>query len=302
MMSTTADVTIETVDGTTEDTHTSASAPATGSAVSAVSIKLPPFWPSDPEIWFVQVEAQFSTRGITSQKTRFEYLVSSLSPEIATEVRDLLVRPPADNPYDTLKAELVKRTAASEQRKLQQLISGEELGDRKPTQLLRRMQQLLGDQAAEANQTFLRELFLQRLPANVRMVLACSDATMSVTALADMADKVMEVSTPTVAAVSPSLPSTDLEVQQLREQMSKLTELVATLTQQRRPRRSRSFYRRGRSSSRSRAASPASTTQQECTQDTDSTSKPLCWYHHKYGESAHRCIKPCNWGNDQAGH
>ena len=112
------------------------------------------------------VKAQFNTRGITTQKTHFNHVIAS---EFAIEVRDLFIRPSADTPYDTLKAELIKRMAASEQRKLQQLISGEELGDRKPTQLLCRMQQLLEDHLGVApdSNVFLKELFLQRLPAYI---------------------------------------------------------------------------------------------------------------------------------------
>ena len=257
-------------------------------AVAAVSIKLPPFWPADPEVWFAQVEAQFTTRHVTSQQTRFEYVISGLSPEFATEVRDLLLRPPADTPYDTLKAELIRRTAASEQRKLQQLISGEELGDRKPTQLLRRMQQLLGDRlgaGADAN-AFLKELFLQRLPANVRMVLASADADMDLHKLADMADKVMEVATPPIAAISTS--DTPFEVQQLREDVSRLADLVASLT-----------TRSDRSCSRSRRTrSPAPQTRRTTSPaPPDDQSATLCWYHKKFGEAAKKCQAPCTWGN-----
>ena len=262
-------------------------APATP-ALAAVSVKLPPFWPTDPEVWFAQVEAQFTTRGITAQKTKFQHMISSLSPEFAMEVRDLLLKPPADNPYDTLKAQLIKRTAASEQRKLQQLISGEELGDRKPTQLLRRMQQLLGDKLGTADtNTFLCD---QRLPANVRMVLASADASMTLDKLADMADKVLEVATPTIAAVSDARPdpppasSTPSEVQQLREEVARLAARIDALNTRSR-RRSTSRPRRN--------SSPALPTS---SQDT------LCWYHAKFGEDAQKCKEPCTWGlNKQAG-
>ena len=129
--------------------------------VSAVSVKLPPFWPADPSLWFAQVEAQIQARGISVERTRFDYVVASLSPEVATEVRDLILNPPTSRPYTELCTELIQRTAVSQRRQLQKLLSGEELGDQTPSRLLRRMERLLGDDTEQTNGPLFRELFLQ---------------------------------------------------------------------------------------------------------------------------------------------
>ena len=112
-------------------------APATQPVVSLVTLTILSFWPADPEIWFAQIEAQFITHGITVQKKiKFEHIVASLSPENAKEVCDLIPHPPATDAYDVLKTELIKQTTASEQRRLQELFSSEELGNRMTSQLL----------------------------------------------------------------------------------------------------------------------------------------------------------------------
>ena len=63
------------------------------------------------------------------------------------------------------------------------------------------MQQLLGDKFSSTDASFLKELFLQRLPGNVRMVLASIDSK-DLETLASIADKIMEVSTTPVCSIT----------------------------------------------------------------------------------------------------
>ena len=63
--------------------------------VASVGMKLLPSWPVYSQIWFTQVEVQYATHDVNSQKTMFDYIIAiaSLSPKFATEVCDLILKP-----------------------------------------------------------------------------------------------------------------------------------------------------------------------------------------------------------------
>ena len=155
--------------------------------VSAVSVKLPPFWCSDPKLWFAQVEAQFLLRGISAQRTKFDHVVAALAPEVATEVRDIF-KPSFFRPLRRASKTTYSENLA-ERRRLQQLLSNHDFGDLTPTRLLRKLRQLRGQ---DTDDPLFRELFLQRLPTNIRVVLASLDDTLSLEELATRAERMAE--------------------------------------------------------------------------------------------------------------
>ena len=79
--------------------------------VAAVAVKVPPFWPHDLELWFINLEGQFALANITKQITKFHYVVGNLPPEYARNVRSLLKDPKEATAYDDLKAGLLNSTS-----------------------------------------------------------------------------------------------------------------------------------------------------------------------------------------------
>lgn len=147
------------------------------------------------------------------------------------------------------------------------------------------MQQLLGERAGTLDSTFLKELFLQRLPANIRMVLATAPATTTLDELAEPADSVAEVITPAIAAITPTQRTSDLE--QLRAEVAKLQASLQSLTKE-------SGSRGFRGGTRLRSPGPLT--------PSDDT---ICWYHRTFGEAATKCTPPCSMAqaeNYQASH
>lgn len=263
--------------------------------VLLVGVKLPAFWSADAALWFIQAEAQFNLAKVTVSRTKFDHIVSVLPHEIIAEVRDVIISSiSASKPYEDLKEALLQRTASSERDRLHQLMCKEELGDRKPTQMLRQMQQSLGVQAPSFDKAMFRELFLQKLPTSVQKVLATVDNATAIEKLAETADRVVEIE-PTSSVSSLQGVSED-RITKLEQQIAQLSTKIEKLF------KNRSFSRHPRSSQRSQQQSthnpPSDRSQSTNRRRSGSPPKPeFCYYHNRFGNNARKCMPPCKFSS-----
>lgn len=251
------------------------SAAATGSE-NITALQLPPYCLRNPRVWFHQIEAVFVTRHITSQSTKFLYVIQSLPGDVAAEVEDLLENIPSENPYDVLRTAIITRTGQSETKMLRDLFTTVELGDRTPSQLLRHMRSLLGGKKLEEG--ILRQLWLDKLPTNMCHLLTAFAEDSSLERLASMGDKIMEsypnksvcTTTKTTCEASEVSQCTELKatINQMSSRMDDLVEQINAL-------RTRECNCRSRSRSRRRAQ--------------------WCYYHRRFGRNAVKCEKPCSF-------
>lgn len=254
-----------------------------------VGIRVPPFWPEKPSIWFAQIEAQFNIARITDDNTKFYYVLAHLDGKYSATVEDIIENPPATAKFDKLKSELIKRLSLSRQKKVKQLLQSEELGDRKPSQFLRHLQQLAGPNMPD---DFITDVWTSRLPHNLQTIIA-SQSNLPLQDLADLADRVHDIApaSPQLAATT-SISRLESAIDVMARQITELTKQVSALTN----------AGHSRSRSRSRRTSRDDNRTSSRTRSQSSYRKfPVCWYHHKFGSQANKCQTPCDYkaGNAQ---
>lgn len=242
--------------------------------LARISVKIPPFWHARPELWFAQVESQFATSGITAEQTKYHTVVAAIDGEILSQVSDIILNMPQANQYATLKKRMLEEFSVSEQKKLKKLLQDVELGDLRPSQLLREMKNLAGNQIDDA---FLKSMWMTRLPNHMRSIISISGESLDNIAI--MADKIAEVNDSTsVHELSMPKPTTTNDA--LHKQIEQLTKEVASL---------RAQFQRSRSRNRSASGNRNKNNSREATQ-----TNGKCWYHRKFGSKATKCREPCS--------
>jgi len=120
----------------------------------------------------------------------------------AAEVEDIIISPPEQDPYDQIKAELVRRLSTSREQCVRQLLPHEEMGDWKPSQFLRHLKSL----APDIPDDFLHTIWASRLLPHMQAILA-GQTEGSLDSTSHLADRICEVTPlPTTASISPSTP------------------------------------------------------------------------------------------------
>lgn len=298
-------------DVTPQEESSPSSAAATLShdvAAISLSLRVPPFWRDQPVLWFCSFEAATAELK-RSQAQLAQMVIAQLEKQDIQNISDLIYSPPEENYYTAIKNRLISVYEESNSAQTKKLLSQVELGEQKPSQLLRRMQTLNKDKFPE---TTIQMMWLDHLPPHVRSVLTVSEAFQIKTTLEDLAllaDKMMEhtpSSSNQIAAVAPpavippSLPpplpqptASALDTQYLIGEIRRLSLEVAELRSrprenynQRYSRSSRRFPSRTRNNSQSQDRRPRSPR---------NSPLPYCHYHRRFGMDAQKCAQPCSF-------
>jgi hypothetical protein len=161
---------------------------------AAANLRLPPFWSDTPRSWFTMAEAQFRLRNVVDDNDKYLSVVTALPREAFHMVAHIVEREEQqDDAFQQLKAALVTSHVLSDYQRVEQLSKVEPLGGRRPSELLATMLEICPRE--HENCPFFCFAFLQRLPREIRVLLAEEDAA-ELRATAGKADRFLAIHSP----------------------------------------------------------------------------------------------------------
>jgi hypothetical protein len=242
------------------------------------SVRLLPFWPHAPQLWFSQAECLFTVHNVSDQFHRYCLVVASLQHDSLRRVADIVEAPPADVAYNTIKQCLLASHQMTGFQRAERLFAMPAFGARKPSELMAEMLEicLRGEEKTE----LFACLFLQRLPREIRMLLARVDHK-DPKELAEQADHFWGLhDTPTnIATVTVADGGGE-------EQLVAAVRTVAGSA--------RGRDGKGRRGGRGGSTGSRILYESELSRDAR-LAAGLCLKHWRYGEHANSCEQPCVW-------
>ena len=196
--------------------------------MSEVHIKLevPTFTPKKVKAWFVLLETFFTLANVVADCIKWAYVVTSLDEQYIAVIEPLILNPPEEDRYGAAKALLFKFEDDENERKLEETLRTEEIGDRTPSQFLRRLREI----APEATIATIREIWLSSFPECFGKLLLniCSNIE-DYERLGQTADHVMQFSHEMEkAAEKPSRTGDQEAVEELKKKVESLTNELST--------------------------------------------------------------------------
>ncbi|KAK3887043.1 hypothetical protein Pcinc_008808 [Petrolisthes cinctipes] len=256
---------------------TAESKPSTASSLSlTVSVMLSPFCPGEATSWFRRVEIQFRLRKVTDPRTKADYVLEAIPEHFFPRVAAWLDNQDQskDMEYESLKSYLLQEFTLTVSARAQHLLGLPQLplGDTTAHTAWNEMQALatLPDLDPTTNKPrrvdLLRELWLQRLPPNVRSALHEADDS-------PMDDLIKKADNLINAARASRKPDTVYSAP--TEEFPDINAAKST------------FHKRA-PNSQARNYNPDYHTHKLQTHG-------LCYYHFKFGAGARKCLPGCQW-------
>jgi len=239
--------------------------------VNIGNFRLQPFWPDAPVAWFGGAEAQFRLRRVVEEADKFCLLVAALDKEAARSVTHLIADPDLETPYTRLKEALLASHLLTDFQRVERLVAMEPLGARKPSQLLAEMMELCPRE--EHGSKLFAALFLQRLPREIRVLLAHDDHS-DLRLLAVKADQLIA-----------------FHKQQPHEVAVVEEDTVAAVRHGGKP----SFKSNKKKGTKPPLPPPRQKDGPPPPLELAQQAAGLCWYHWVWGEQAKKCTPPCTW-------